>query len=558
EEQEKKAAEEARLKEEQEKAAVKADSPKDEEEWAKEDEEYAKKKAKEEQEKEEARREKMRRDRAEEERMNPVDDKILAKLNVEQVASLLCNDLEYLADAMDGSFGKGAEIYVLYDPLDRMREVESSEDLKAAIEAMEQTINSEMLQSEGKTIAKFAKDENLLGANHEKVLKRAKELAGMDLQTEQKIEEQKIEEQKIEEQPKEEPKIEEVPKEEPKVEEQPKEEPKVEEAPKEEAKVEEAPKEEAKVEEAPKVEEKPEEVKVEEVPKEVKVEEVPKEVKVEEVPKPAEKIEEKPEQVEDQREVIEWEKRSAAKWIEAFKREFRDDPQLVREQEGYPAAHIARIMAARQLSNSTRGKAATLNVQMTQADIEKQARLIMGKDSFKKFAEELKQPDKLRKVEAVFTKRFSHGGELDDSFRSYLTNRPAGKLENDPDLKRWMPTIKQRVEKLQKDAAKAIKQQETPYVAAAEIVALRQMAEVQRGGRGLEANIPVVGEKDGNVKDLSKASRKFAKSQLFKDAFNKQEVKKFILSGHGGAMVENYKKAVKDGAPVKAEVKLNK
>ena len=243
-----------------------------------------------------------------------------------------------------------------------------------------------------------------------------------------------------------------------------------------------------------------------------------------------------------------------------FKKQFHDHPEQFKGQPCYPMVQIARIMAARELSNSTRGKLATLNVQMTEEEIQAHAEKLMNKDSFKKFAEELKQDNnKMRKVEAIFTKRFSHGGELDDSFRSYLTNRPAGELQNDPDLKRWMPTIKQRVEKLQKDAAKAIKQQETPYVAAAEIVALRQMAEVQRGGRGLEANIPVVGEKDGNVKDLSSASKNFAEDQYFKNAFNKQEVKKYILSGHGGAMVENYQKAVKEEVSVEhADVELNK
>ena len=31
---------------------------------------------------------------------------------------------------------------------------------------------------------------------------------------------------------------------------------------------------------------------------------------------------------------------------------------------------------------------------------------------------------------AIFTKKHSHGGELDDMFRDYLTKRPAGEPES--------------------------------------------------------------------------------------------------------------------------------
>ena len=63
---------------------------------------------------------------------------------------------------------------------------------------------------------------------------------------------------------------------------------------------------------------------------------------------------------------------------------------------------------------------------------------------------------------------------LDDEFRKSLKDCPAGQLENDLKLKRWLPTVKQRVEQLQKQAAMAMKDPETefPYAAAAEIMLL--------------------------------------------------------------------------------------
>lgn len=201
---------------------------------------------------------------------------------------------------------------------------------------------------------------------------------------------------------------------------------------------------------------------------------------------------------------------------------------------------IARIMAARELSNSVRGKKSTLGVSMNEQQINKRAAEIMDNDTFKEFAKKLKVPENLRKVEAVFTKKFSHGGELDDMFCDYLTKRPAGELENDPKLKRWMPTVKKRVEFLQSEAAKAQKENKTPYKEAAEILLLRQAAEVKRGGKGLEADVPVIGEKGAS--SLQNSVKNYTNDAKFKAAFDQPDVKKYILSGHGGEMAERYNK----------------
>ena len=232
---------------------------------------------------------------------------------------------------------------------------------------------------------------------------------------------------------------------------------------------------------------------------------------------------------------------SAARWIESYKLEITNNSGLIRNNvPDYPASYIARIMAARELSNSVRGKASTLNQQIDDpAKITRRAAEIMANKSFKDFAEKLSKGENLSKVEAIFKKTHSHGGELDDLFRDYLTKRPAGELKNDPNLKRWMPTVKKRVEFLQSEAAKAQKKKETPYKEAAEILLLRKAAGVQRGGKGLDAHVPVAGEK--GVSSLSEAVKKYADIGDFQAAFNKQDVKKYILSGHGGEMVERLK-----------------
>ena len=241
--------------------------------------------------------------------------------------------------------------------------------------------------------------------------------------------------------------------------------------------------------------------------------------------------------------------KTAAKWIDGFKKAFREHPGQVREQAGYPASYIARIMAARELSNSTRGKASTLNKELGQQQIEKRAREMMANKNFKEFAETLSKAGYLDKVEAIFTKTHSHGGELDDLFRDHLTMRPAGKMPNDdPTIARWMPTVKQRVEYLQKKAAEALKNNKDVYKEASEITLLRRAAGVQRGGKGLNNRVPIVG--DNCELDLSKAVESNAESASFKKAFEKANGKKLILSGHGGEMMKKM-----TGQPQEKELK---
>ena len=232
--------------------------------------------------------------------------------------------------------------------------------------------------------------------------------------------------------------------------------------------------------------------------------------------------------------------KTAASWIEEQKADLANRIRSNQRGDNYPAADIARIFAARELSNSVRGKKSTLGESISDYKINKRAAEIMANKSFKDFAAKLSKSENLTKVEAIFKKTHSHGGELDDMFRDYLTKRPAGELENDPKLKRWMPTVKQRVEFLQSEAAKVQKKNETPYKEAAEILLLRQAAEVKRGGKGLEANVPVIGEKGAS--SLQNSVKNYTNDAKFKEAFDQPDVKKYILSGHGGEMAERYNK----------------
>ena len=78
---------------------------------------------------------------------------------------------------------------------------------------------------------------------------------------------------------------------------------------------------------------------------------------------------------------------------------------------------------------------------------------------------------------------------------------------------------------------------ESEYTAAAaEIMLLRKAAGVQRGGKGLNAPIPTMG--NAHVSSLSSAVNAYANHDDFRSAFKKPDIKQSILAGHGGAMVE--------------------
>ena len=237
---------------------------------------------------------------------------------------------------------------------------------------------------------------------------------------------------------------------------------------------------------------------------------------------------------------LEAEKKTAAKWIEDYKAELGNRIRSNQKGDNYPAADIARIMAARELSKSVRGKASSLGVEMSERQIADRAAAIMANKSFKDFAAELKKPENLAKVESIFTKKHSHGGELDDMFREHLRTLPAGKLDNDPDLKRWMPTVKQRIEALQGQAQKSLKAGEEVYREAVEIITLRVMVGAKRGGEGLNVPVPVRDGKNGV--SLSEKVITDADSPKNRKAFDNADGAKYICSGHGGKMIENIAK----------------
>ena len=412
----------------------------------------------------------------------------IAGLGMTEVANQLYTELAYLSQPLSAAYGEAWYEKVLdAQQLFLEENYKDSNGFKKSVEEAQKFLDTRL--SDDKTIADFAKENKLLGGNFEKLMNRAAEIASMERQAEdEQPEEEQPEEEQLEE--------------------------------------------EQLEEEQPEAEEKAEQPEAEDEAEQLEAEEEQEQPELTnkrsaDLNKPS--VSRPPVQ------------QTAAKWIESYKTLIGMQIKIGNNKgSNYPEAFIARIMAAREISKSVRGKASTLGVEMNERQIVDRAAKIMANESFKDFAAELKKPENLAKVESIFTKKHSHGGELDDMFREHLRTLPAGKLDNDPDLKRWMPTVKQRIEALQGQAQKSLKAGKEVYREAVEIITLRVMVGAKRGGEGLNVPVPVRDGKNG----VSLSEKVITDADLPKnrEAFDKADGAKYICSGHGGKMIENIAK----------------
>ena len=238
--------------------------------------------------------------------------------------------------------------------------------------------------------------------------------------------------------------------------------------------------------------------------------------------------------------------KDAVNWLEDWKARFNSDKQALRMEPDYPKRHFARIMAARYLAESDIGYADKLyNKPMTLAQIDAKADELMENKDFKDFIEKISNPQN-RKLLATAEKcaGSGHGGGLDKLFIKYLNNKPAAELKNAPELKRYMPTVKDRIESLQKQAAANRQKGLTPNMEVAEILILRNMVDAERKQKkSLMKPIPVVTE---NGELLNEAVAKLANDGYFRNMMKDRAVLDRISDGHGGYMIERLRELDKN------------
>ena len=149
------------------------------------------------------------------------------------------------------------------------------------------------------------------------------------------------------------------------------------------------------------------------------------------------------------------ERKDAEEFINDIRKGFRANTFNVNDKD-YPAKQFADIFAARILSNSVRNDRDSLNVIFNRNDLNAMSDKLMENQDFRNFIKETyigedgkgnaKLKDTTHKIHAQRT----HGGFIEDEFKKFLLKRPAGTLENSPELARFMPTAKERIEELKK------------------------------------------------------------------------------------------------------------
>ena len=224
---------------------------------------------------------------------------------------------------------------------------------------------------------------------------------------------------------------------------------------------------------------------------------------------------------------------SAAQWI----RDWKDDLPEEQGKPDYPDGYFAKIMAARMLAGSNPGDKDKLDsTQLTASAVSAKARELLENRQFRGFLDSLKG-EQLHRAESAVASR-GHCGGLDDMFRDYLKNLGAGKLTNEALLDRYMPTVQERIEILQKQTEKNAENGQVSCAAeAAEITVLRNMVRAERNEKTrLQKKIPTTEQSS-----LEKQTFLLRNSELYLKRVGMAgtgEFRDLVRKGHGGEMVE--------------------
>ena len=209
-------------------------------------------------------------------------------------------------------------------------------------------------------------------------------------------------------------------------------------------------------------------------------------------------------------------------WIDRIKEDYNGD--------SYRAdVTAARILAARILVDSERGSLKSLKKPVSGTDIDQLSKKLLENKTFQDFLGSLGEEEK----RSLLSHR-GHGGVFEDKFKKYLLKLEAGKLHNDRILDRFMPKAYQRIEELQRQAAKKGIGKDISKEAA-EVILIRAMIGIGRNQPDkLAAKIPTFSNLAEEVDKLSNGDH-----PNFVVVCNHEKVKEDFQKGHGGLMIEN-------------------
>ena len=117
------------------------------------------------------------------------------------------------------------------------------------------------------------------------------------------------------------------------------------------------------------------------------------------------------------------------------------------------------VMAVRNGADAVRNNKTNLrNTSAEKIDIDKETNKLWSNPEFQGFLDALRQdPQKMNAALKAANANPGHCGGLDDMFKTYLKQSEPGRMPNNSVLRRYLPTVKERIEYLQKRAKADVK-----------------------------------------------------------------------------------------------------
>ncbi len=230
---------------------------------------------------------------------------------------------------------------------------------------------------------------------------------------------------------------------------------------------------------------------------------------------------------------VEVQEKKANVWIEEIKAEnafAKLNPETNRME--LDPDQIAKVLVIRDLANAERGDAKNLNgCTLKETQIRTAARELKKDQTFQNFIKKLND-DPVKYRAALSAASTGHCGGLDDMFKAYVKQLPAGQMSNATPLKRYLPTVLERIEILQKQAKK---KPALGAAAAAETIALRNIVRAQRDAKSRLNKIIPTSKSDLLGREIAALKNDKELTTYLGTA----RVQELLQKGHGGRMLEN-------------------
>ncbi|MBO6157991.1 MAG: hypothetical protein J6P72_01870 [Firmicutes bacterium] len=242
----------------------------------------------------------------------------------------------------------------------------------------------------------------------------------------------------------------------------------------------------------------------------------------------------------------------AKEWLEDFRAQAQKIDQEQKKSHG-TKFHVDsveqlkeltdKILAVRMLTEAKRHDDSSLNKPISKNDIDLAVKELNQSPEYKAFSQQITS-DSVKAIlfvdKLVPCLTHGHGGRVEDLFKAHLCKKPAGELDNsDPGIAYFMPTAKERIEELKKQAE--AKKRDSVTKEAAEILVLRNLVRAERNNvHSLEKKIPTTGT-------LKSQTKKLAGEPAFHNTLKLVPgVKSLVFRGHGGELskkvIENKKR----------------